>query len=234
MGNIIISIVGAILAVLLPSFLVYGLMMFINNFIWGYKGLTTDKQSAIYKKRRRTLFGISILISIGGLIAWGSIKSNSSSTYSASTNNINNAKEVTFANCEFRVTFPSDTKQKTVSQSGIEYIRIESENSSPYFRAECIPLPESNIIKIVEALPQTMRDQAQQFGIETPEVTTEKTEFGSIGQFSGIRKVGEHKIMCVGKIFVGKTSSLMLVSTEPASKYPSERLLYFLNSVTTN
>jgi hypothetical protein len=78
-----------------------------------------------------------------------------------------------------------------------------------------------------------MRDQAQQFGIENPEVTTEKTEFGSIGQFSGIRKVGEHKIMCVGKIFTGKTSSLMLVSTEPASKYPSERLLYFLNSATT-
>ncbi len=74
MGNIIISIVGAILAVLLPSFLIYGLLMFINNVVWGYKGIIAEKQSAIYKKRRRNLFGISILISIGGIISWGAIR----------------------------------------------------------------------------------------------------------------------------------------------------------------
>jgi hypothetical protein len=235
MGNIIISIVGVILAILLPSFLVYAFMMFINNAIWGYKGINTNKKSDIYKKRRRNLLGVSILISIGGLIAWGAFKGDTiPSNYSASTNKVSNYNEVTFDNCEFKVNFPTDTKRKNVSQSGIEYIRVESvrEKSSPYLRAECIPLPESNIKKMVELLPQTMRVQAQQFGIENPEITTEKTVLATIGQFSGIRKIGEINIMCVGKIYVGNTSSLMLVATESESRYPSDRLLLFLNSVT--
>jgi hypothetical protein len=235
MENLIISVVGAMLSVLLPSLFVYAVIMFINNVIWGYKGITIDKKTEIYKKRRRNLFGISILISIGGLIAWGSFKGNIiSPNYHTSTNTVSNSKEVTFDNCEFKVNFPTETKQKNVSQSGIEYIRIESvhEKLSPYLRAECIPLPENNIKKMAESLPQTMRDQAQQFGIENPEITTEKTASATIGQFSGIRKVGQIKVMCVGKIYVGNTSSLMLVATESESQYPSDKLLFFLNSVT--
>ena len=68
------QIIPLVLAVIIISVLSYFLLLTINNVIWGYKGISTDKGSPEYRKRKRLLKIISIPLSILILITIGLLK----------------------------------------------------------------------------------------------------------------------------------------------------------------
>jgi hypothetical protein len=67
--------IAYVIAVLIPalvvSLVVYFLMLFVNNLAWGYKGLSMDKKSPEYKKRKRLLLVLSVPITISVITVWG-------------------------------------------------------------------------------------------------------------------------------------------------------------------
>jgi len=70
----LLSVVFAFLIVFILSALSYFVLLTINNIIWGYKGISIDKGSPEYRKRKRLLKIISIPLSILILIIIGSLR----------------------------------------------------------------------------------------------------------------------------------------------------------------
>ena len=68
------QIIPLVLAVIIISALSYFLLLTINNVIWGYKGISRDKESPEYRNRKRLLKIISIPLSIFILIAIGLLR----------------------------------------------------------------------------------------------------------------------------------------------------------------
>jgi hypothetical protein len=80
----LISVVFAFLIVFILSVLSYLVLLTINNVIWGYKGISVDKKSPVYKKRKRSLVLISIALSILILIIMGLGRTNDNKKKSSS------------------------------------------------------------------------------------------------------------------------------------------------------
>jgi len=68
-------LIPLILALLILSVFSYFILLTINNVIWGYKGIPTDKESPAYRKRKRSLKLISIPLSILVLVVIGLVRS---------------------------------------------------------------------------------------------------------------------------------------------------------------
>ena len=64
----------ALLILLILSVFSYFILLTINNVIWGYKGIPTDKESPAYRKRKRSLKLISIPLSILVLLVIGLVR----------------------------------------------------------------------------------------------------------------------------------------------------------------
>lgn len=152
----------------------------------------------------------------------GSALSGSTITYS---------EPAIFSGCEFRVFFPTKTKRKSAFANGIESTIVQSIYGSggPFMRAECLPLSAPN--ETIAAFRSILKNQAQNAGIKNPEVTIEKTELGSIGTYSGVRKAGGFDIKFFGKLVIGQSSLLSLLVSEELEKFPSDKVLYFLNTI---
>jgi heme/copper-type cytochrome/quinol oxidase subunit 2 len=68
------QVISIVLVVLILSALSYFVLLTINNVIWGYKGISRDKESPEYRKRKRLLKIISVPLSILILIAIGLLR----------------------------------------------------------------------------------------------------------------------------------------------------------------
>ena len=96
-------------------------------------------------------------------------------------------------------------------------------------RAECLPLSNRN--DTIAVFRSILESQAQNAGVENPEITIEKDKLGTIGTYAGVRKAGGFDIKFFGKIVIGKTSVLSLLISEEAAKFPSDKAVYFINTV---
>jgi ABC-type Fe3+ transport system permease subunit len=67
-------LIFAVVVIATLSLFSYFILLTINNFILGYKGITVDKNSPSYKKRKRTLASYAIALSILFIIILGFIK----------------------------------------------------------------------------------------------------------------------------------------------------------------
>ena len=141
------------------------------------------------------------------------------------------SEPTTFSGCEFRVFFPTKTKQKSVFINGIESLIVQSvyDGKSPFMRAECLRL--LNPIKTIEAFRSILDNRAKIAGLQNPEITIEESKLGVIGTYSGIRKAGGFDIKFFGKVMIGTASILSLQVSEKAAKFPSDKAIYFLNTV---
>jgi hypothetical protein len=72
--QIILLLIPAVLIILMLSALSYFVLLTVNNIISGYRGISVDKGSPEYKKRKRMLKIISIPLSILILIAIGLLR----------------------------------------------------------------------------------------------------------------------------------------------------------------
>lgn len=70
-------LIPLILALLILSAFSYFILLTINNVIWGYKGIPTDKESPAYRLRKRSLKLISIPLSILVLVVIGLVRTDS-------------------------------------------------------------------------------------------------------------------------------------------------------------
>lgn len=136
-------------------------------------------------------------------------------------------------NCEFVVSFPSKTFRKRVFANGIESEMIQNvyEDASPFMRVECLPIAERS--ETVTHYRKIIEDQARQAGISSPEITIgeDKGSLGLVGTYSGFRQAGGHNLRVYGKFFLGRRSLLMLLLSEPAQGFPSDKAVLFLNGV---
>lgn len=144
---------------------------------------------------------------------------------------ITNAKPTTFPNCEFKVFFPTKTQQKTAYANGMESVIVQSvyDGEGPFMRAECLPLSEPN--ETIAALRPMLENQARMSGIQNAEITIEKNKLGMIGTYAGERKAGGFDIKFFGKVVVGSRSLLSLLTSEEVEKFPSDKTIFFLNTV---
>jgi len=141
------------------------------------------------------------------------------------------SEPVTFPGCEFRVHFPTKTQRKTAYSNGIESLMVQSiyDGESPFMRAECLPLTDPS--QTIAAFRTVLESQARMSGIQNPEITIEKTKLGMVGTYSGIRKAGGFDIKLFGKLIIGSRSLLSLLTSEELMKFPSDKAVYFLNTV---
>jgi len=141
-------------------------------------------------------------------------------------------EEVTFPGCEFVVRFPTKTQRKIAVVGGVESLMVQSvyDENSPFLRAECLPL--DNLAETRRNLRSVLENQAQQSGVPNPQLTLqEDSRLGAIGTFSGIRKGGGFDIRVYGKTIVGQRSVLLLLTSELASVFPSDKAVIFLNTI---
>ena len=138
---------------------------------------------------------------------------------------------ITFPSCEFRVHFPTKTQRKTVYVNDIESFTVQSiyDGESPFMRAECLSL--ANPSQTIAAFRAVLENQAKMSGIEKPEITIEKTKLGMVGTYSGLRNAGGFDIRFFGKLIIGNRSLLALLMSEESAKFPSDKAVYFLNTV---
>jgi len=141
------------------------------------------------------------------------------------------SEPTTFSGCEFRVFFPTKTKQKSVFANGIESLIVQSvyDGESPFMRAECLPLSNPN--ETIAAFRSILENQARNAVVQNPEITIEKSKLGVIGTYAGVRKAGGFDIKVFGKLVIGNVSLLSLLISEEAAKFPSDKAVYFLNTV---
>lgn len=141
-------------------------------------------------------------------------------------------EEVTFPGCEFVVRFPTKTQRKLALVGGVESLMVQSvyDENSPFLRAECLPL--ENAADTRRNLRSVLANQAQQSGVPNPEITfQEDPRLGAIGTFSGVRKAGGFDIRFYGKTVVGQRSVLLLLTSELAQVFPSDKTVIFLNTI---
>jgi hypothetical protein len=141
------------------------------------------------------------------------------------------SEPTTFLYCEFRVFFPTKTQQKKAYFKDVESLIVQSvyDGESPFMSAECLPL--ENPRETISTFRTMLENQARNAGVHDPEITIEKTKLGVIGTYAGSRKAGGFDIKFFGKYIIGKYSILALLVREEASKFPSDKAVYFLNTV---
>lgn len=147
------------------------------------------------------------------------------------SSSISYSESTTFEGCEFRVFFPTKTQQKQTFANGIESLIVQSvyDSESPFMRAECLPLSNPN--ETIAAFRSILENQARNAGVQNPEITIMKNTLGVIGTYAGVRKGGGFDIKVFGKLVVGKSSLLSLLISEEAAKFPSDKAVYFLNTI---
>lgn len=156
-----------------------------------------------------------------------------SSAIAENTSTISYSELITFESCEYQVNFPTKTKKKSVFANGINSIMVQSiyDGKSPFMRAECFPLAQPK--ETLSQLRNMLENQARISGIDNPEITIDKSnsKLGVIGTYSGIKKAGGFDFKYYGKVIVGKSSLLSLLAGEELKKFPSDKTVYFLNTV---
>jgi len=141
------------------------------------------------------------------------------------------SEPLTFTGCEFRVFFPTKTQQKRAFANGIESLIVQGvyDGESPFMRAECLPLSDPN--ETIAAFRTILENQARNAGVKNPEITIKKDKLGVIGTYAGVRKAGGFDIKVFGKLVIGNVSILSLLVSEEAARFPSDKAVYFLNTL---
>ena len=103
------------------------------------------------------------------------------------------------------------------------------DDESPFMRAECLPLADPN--QTIAAFRSVLENHARMSGIQNPEITIGKTNLGTVGTYSGLRKAGGFDIKFYGKVIIGSRSLLSLLTSEELATFPSDKAIYFLNTV---
>jgi len=158
----------------------------------------------------------------------------SESSYAAHAS-ITYSEPAIFEACEFQVFFPTKTTRKQAFTHGVETVIIQSvyDGESPFMRAECpslakfFPSPKEMIVQFRSILENYARISA----IPNPQITIQETELGVEGTFAGVRKAGGFDIKIFGKVIIGNRSFLSLLVSEELKKFPSDKSIYFLNTV---
>lgn len=141
------------------------------------------------------------------------------------------SEPATFEACEFRVFFPTRTTRKRAFSNGIESVMIQSvyDGEGPFMRAECLPLADPK--ETIAQFRTILENQARMAGIPNPEITIQKSKLGVVGTYGGVRKAGGFDIKIFGKLIIGNRSLLSLLASEELEKFPSDKTVYFLNTV---
>jgi hypothetical protein len=144
---------------------------------------------------------------------------------------INNPEVVSFEGCEYTVFFPTSTKQKVSYVGEFKSVMVQSvyDGKSPFMRAECFPL--SNRSETLSNFKAILENHAKLSGIKEPQITIEDNELGRIGTYSGVRKVGGFNIKFFGKVIIGRFSILSLLVSEELSQFPSDKSVFFINTI---
>lgn len=166
-----------------------------------------------------------------GLLAAGLFTAATNDALAQNPPAVPESEEVTFPG-EFVVRFPTKTQRKLAVVGGVESLMVQSvyDENSPFLRAECLPF--DNAAETRRNLRSVLSNQAQQTGVSNPEITLqEDPRLGAIGTFSGIRKGGGFDIRFYGKTVVGQRSVLLLLTSELAQVFPSDKTVIFLNTI---
>jgi|AP95_1055475.scaffolds.fasta_scaffold47409_2 hypothetical protein len=117
--------------------------------------------------------------------------------------------------CEFTVTFPHRTKERTSFAGELTSRIVESADPSngTYLRAEFTPLPNDTPVR--SAFRETLQNFARLSGIQTPEITIGKNQNGQLGTYSGSKSVGGHSLKLYGKVSLGESSMIHCMVVEP-------------------
>lgn len=142
-----------------------------------------------------------------------------------------NSITITHPQSEFIVTFPHPVKKKVVTVAGFEAVAYESEGfeSPPYLRAEFINNIDTDSIS--SNFRTVLDNYARLAGLSLPEITETHDYLGTVGTYSGIKKVGDVTIKIYGKMVLGKFSALNCLIVENLEVFPSENTTKFLVSI---
>lgn len=164
-------------------------------------------------------------------IAWFIILFLPTLVFAQDNPSMKNPESMSFNDCEYIVFFPVKTKRKISHIGKFESLMAQSvyDGKSPFLRAECLPL--TNRSETIASLKTILENQAKLSGIKLPEIIIEDGALGQIGTYSGVRKAGGFDIKIFGKLIIGNTSILSLLVSEELSKFPSDKVVFFLNTV---
>lgn len=141
------------------------------------------------------------------------------------------AERTTFKDCEFQVFFPAKTKQSDGLIKGKESSIVQNvfSKGNPFMKAECLPLPDPK--KTIAKFRSILENQARNNGIQNPEIGILKSKLGVVGTYAGLRKTDGIDFKFFGKLVIGNVSIISLLISEEVAKYPSDSVVFFLNSV---
>ncbi|MGB2809404.1 MAG: hypothetical protein WBC22_16805 [Sedimentisphaerales bacterium] len=145
-------------------------------------------------------------------------------------NSQSNSITVTHPQSEFEVTFPHPIKKKVVTVAGLETVAYDTEGlEPPYLRAELINT--TDIATIRNNFRAVLENYAKLAGLSLPEITETRDSLGTVGTYSGFKKVGDVTIRIYGKMVLGKSSALNCLISENLEVFPSEDTAKFLVSI---
>jgi hypothetical protein len=182
-----------------------------------------------FKKNNKPLRIIASIITISWILI--TVIGTLETLHSTGEPKIKYSETITFPGCEFQVHFPIKTKQKTIYANGIESLMVQNiyDGEGLFMRAECLPLVDPS--QTIAAFRTVLEGQAKMAGIQNPEITIEQTKLGMAGTYSGLRKAGGIELKLFGKLIIGRQSLLSLFTSDDLAKFPSDKVVYFLNTV---
>jgi hypothetical protein len=100
----------------------------------------------------------------------------------------------------------------------------------PLLRAECVSVDSTFRKQYLDNFSKAISAQAQEAGIEAPNIQIENTKLGRLGKFTGTVKSGEYLMRVYGRVLIGDNSMLLFTAIEANSSL-SPSVVSFLNSV---
>jgi len=132
---------------------------------------------------------------------------------------------------EFIVYFPHQIKYTKLSNQNVVAHRYSSKNieSSPSLRVEFYQLSDRN--SFINSLEQACLNHIQLSGFNNGSVAISDSVFGKKAAYDGFRIVYGEMVRLHGIIYAGKISMVHCMIIEPASSFPSEDTIFFINKI---
>ena len=139
---------------------------------------------------------------------------------------------VTHPISEFKVTFTRTPTKKAVIAGGQETVAYECKatESLPYLRAEFITKATTALMK--SDFRTVLENHAKLSGLSLPEIKESRDALGTIGTYSGFKKIGDVVTARIyGKVVLGEYSGILCQIVENVEAFPSEETTRFLDSI---
>jgi hypothetical protein len=141
------------------------------------------------------------------------------------------AEVVSWPKCEYKINFATGVRQAEGVLDGNTYkIFLSPKGQMPLLRAECVSVDSTFRKQYLDNFSKAISAQAQEAGIEAPNIQIENTKLGRLGKFTGTVKSGEYLMRVYGRVLIGDNSMLLFTAIEANSSL-SPSVVSFLNSV---